>query len=76
MGSTVTTSSRTSSTNGPEPGDGSWVYAATAGCPDRLPWQRRGPVWFDGHGCRKTWEQLVDPVDTLPSSEGAGARWQ
>lgn len=64
-----TSSSGSRGKNGPEPSDGSWVYAGNS-CPSRYLWQRRGPVWVDEHGCRALWEQLDDPVDALPP-EGA-----
>lgn len=69
------TSSSSSSTNGPEPGDGSWVVAATGNCPDRLHWQRRGDRWLDAHGCRREWDQLVEPVDALEPVRSASP-WQ
>jgi len=64
--------------NGPEPAEGSWVIASESneefGCPDRVPWQRRGNDWWvDPHGCSRKWKRLGDPVDCLPPSEWADA---
>lgn len=48
-----------------QPADGEWVIASFSNCPDRFYWQREGDVWVDQHGCRRTWDQLVDPIDSL-----------
>lgn len=62
--------------NGPEPPIGSWVIASIRDCSDRYFFQHiaaydgtKGRHWFDQHGCVVTWDELIDPIDTLPPTE-------
>lgn len=57
------------SRNGPEPTIGSWVIASISDCPDRYRFVRTSEGWFDEHPCKRTWEELVDPIDALPPED-------
>lgn len=65
------------SVNGPEPALRAWVMASFKDCPTRVAWQRHSQktrpttktdqpfYWLDQHGCIVTWDELVDPIDTV-----------
>lgn len=57
-------------TNGPEPEIGSWVMASYSDCPTRLFWERRASgLWIDKHGCVRSWDDLIDPIDCFSPDE-------
>lgn len=54
------------SVNGPEPADGSFVYASDGRRLDRTVWERDDDLWYClCCGGRSRWDQLVKPIETV-----------